>query len=557
MTKPNIHPRAGEPARPEDLVDLNQLSRDYHHLRPDPQNPDMAVSFGTSGHRGTPLKGTFTESHILAIAQAVCDHRKAAGITGPLFLGRDTHAISAEAEETALEVLAANGVEVRFQQGGGYTPTPAVSRAILRYNRGRTDGLADGIVITPSHNPPQDGGFKYNPPHGGPADGKITADIQKRANELLKAGNRDVRRELHEEALAEPTLQRCRCLLPYVEELGGVIDFEVIREAGIKIGVDPLGGASLPYWGPIRERYGIDLEVVNAAVDGQFSFMTLDHDGVIRMDCSSRYAMAGLVKLKDRYAIAFGNDPDADRHGIVAPSCGLLDPNAFLAVAIDYLLQHRRGWPGAARVGKTVVTSVMIDRVVAAAGRELYEAPVGFKWFAEGLHDGSLCFAGEESAGATFLQRDGGVWTTDKDGLILGLLAAEITARTKLDPGRYYQELEQKHGKTWYARVDRDVTPAGKRILGNLTPAAVPDKMLAGEPIVRKLAHAPGNGEAIGGLKIVTEAGWICFRPSGTEPKFKLYAESFRSAEHLAALTAGGETMLRNLGVEIPDANAA
>jgi phosphoglucomutase len=537
MAAPSLHPGAGKPAPAELLIDLDRLRRAYHESPIDPAKP---VSFGTSGHRGTPFAGTFTEAHVRAITQAICDHRAEAGITGPLFLGKDTHAISAAAEATALEVLAANGVEIRRAPADAFTPTPAVSRAILRHNHDADAPRADGIVITPSHNPPEDGGFKYNPPHGGPADSDVTGGIERRANEILRDGNRAVRRRPLEKAAADDPF-----LASYVEDLAGIIDFDVIRAAGLRLAVDPLGGASLPYWAPIRERYGLNLEIVNPRLDGRFGFMTLDHDGRIRMDCSSPWAMAGLLKLKDRFDLAFGTDPDADRHGIVTPSAGLMNPNAFLAVAIEYLLRNRPDWPAAARVGKTLVSSVMIDRVVAAAGRELCEVPVGFKWFAAGLFAGRLCFGGEESAGASFLRRDGTVWTTDKDGLVMGLLAAEITARTGADPGRHFARLQRTFGRTFYRRVDRDLDAAGKAALAHLSPEDVPGDTLAGAPITAKLTRAPGNGAPLGGLKVVTEKGWFAARPSGTEAKYKVYAESTESETHLDQLLREAEALVR------------
>jgi phosphoglucomutase len=499
-------------------------------------DPQQLVSFGTSGHRGSSLKGTFNEAHILAITQAICDYGKLHKIDGPLFLGQDTHALSAPAQRTALEVLAANGVEAVIQQGGGFTPTPIISREILVYNRGRKEHLADGIVITPSHNPPEDGGFKYNPPNGGPADSDVTKWIQDRANALLRAGNKDVRRLPYQQALKASTTHEQDFVGPYVADLKSVIDMDAIRSAKLKIGVDPLGGAGVAYWQPIAEAYGLDITVVNPRVDPRFGFMTVDHDGKIRMDCSSPFAMAGLVKLKDRYGIAWGNDPDADRHGVVAPSSGLLNPNYYLAVAISYLLTHRPDWPRSAAVGKTVVSSSLIDRVVAKLGHPLAEVPVGFKWFAPGLYDGTCCFGGEESAGASFLRRDGSVWTTDKDGLILGLLAAEITARTGKDPGQHYEELADRFGHSHYMRIDAPATPEQKQKLSRLSPQDVRASQLAGEPIEARLTAAPSNGAPIGGLKVVTKDGWFAARPSGTENIYKIYAESFRGDEHLAAI---------------------
>jgi phosphoglucomutase len=531
-----LHPLAGRPAPAELLIDLDRLQRDYYTRRPDTSDPNQLVSFGTSGHRGTPLDGTFTEAHILAITQAICEYRRQQGYTGPLFLGKDTHAVSGPAQRTALEVLAANGVEVMIQAGDGFTPTPVISHAILTYNRARTTGLADGIVITPSHNPPSDGGFKYNPPNGGPADTDVTSWIQDRANALLKANNAGVRRQAYESALKATTTHEHDYVAPYVRDLVNVVDLEAVRDAKVKIGVDPLGGSAVAYWQPIAERYGLDLTVVNPAVDGTFRFMSVDHDGKIRMDCSSPYAMAGLVRLKDRFTVAFGNDPDADRHGIVTPSAGLLEPNHYLAVAIRYLLTHRPGWPATAAVGKTLVSSSLIDRVVAGLGRKLVEVPVGFKWFAPGLFDGSFCFGGEESAGASFLRSDGRVWTTDKDGPIMGLLAAEIVASTGKDPGQHYQELTAQYGTPHYTRIDAPATPEEKNKLRNLSPAQVTANELAGEPITAKLSHAPGNGAAIGGLKVTTANGWFAARPSGTENVYKLYAESFKGERHLAAI---------------------
>lgn len=530
------HPLAGQPAPADRLIDPATLARAYRDRVPDVSDPAEQVSFGTSGHRGSPLKGTFTEAHILAITQAICDHRAAAGINGPLYIGMDSHAASAAAQRTALEVLAANGVAVRYQPDNGLTPTPSVSLAILTHNRGRTSGLADGIVITPSHNPPEDGGFKYNPPTGGPADTDITSAVQDAANTLLRGANRDVKRIPYKDALASDSVAAVDFIAPYVESLGDVIDMDAIRKADLHIGVDPLGGASLPYWEPIRERYGIRLDIVNREVDPRFAFMTLDHDGNIRMDCSSPFAMASLVRLKDRYDIAFGNDPDADRHGIVTPSAGLMNPNHFLAVAIRYLLTHRPDWPADAAVGKTLVSSSLIDRVVAGLGRTLREVPVGFKWFAPGLHDGSVCFGGEESAGASFLRRDGSVWTTDKDGLILGLLAAEITAVTGKDPGMHYRELTEQYGAPCYTRIDAPATPEQKAAFRNLIPEAVVATALAGDRITARLTRAPGNGASIGGLKVVTDQGWFAARPSGTENIYKIYAESFRGDDHLRAL---------------------
>ncbi len=523
---------------PPALLDVARLERLFYEGRPDVEDPAQRVSFGTSGHRGTPLDGSFTEGHILAISQAIAEHRRREGITGPLYLGKDTHAVSGPAERAALEVLAANGVTVVLQREDGYTPTPAVSRAILAWNEGRTAAPADGILITPSHNPPADGGIKYNPPDGGPADTVVTGGIEARANALLAGGNREVRRVGLDAARSAATTHEADLLEPYVDALAEAIDLDAIREAGIRIGVDPLGGASLAYWPRIAERYRLDLTVVNPVLDPTFSFMPVDHDGRIRMDCSSPWAMAGLVQLKDRFDVAWGNDPDADRHGIVTPSAGLLNPNHYLAVAIHYLLTHRSDWARTSRVGKTLVSSALIDRVVAELRRELYEVPVGFKWFVPGLYDGSCCFGGEESAGASFLRHDGRVWTTDKDGLLLGLLAAEITAVTGRDPGIHYVELTGRLGAPLYARSDTPCTPAEKAAFTRLTPEAVTATMLAGDPIERRLTRAPGNGAPIGGLKVTTARGWFAARPSGTENVYKLYAESFRDAEHLARLVA-------------------
>jgi phosphoglucomutase len=543
------HPLAGQRAPASLLVDVDDLERRYYAGHPDPANPAERVSFGTSGHRGTPLDGSFTEAHILAIAQAIAEYRRERGIDGPLYLGKDTHAVSRPAERTALEVLAANGVTVVVERGDGYTPTPAVSRAILAHNAGRASGLADGIVITPSHNPPADGGLKYNPTDGGPADTDVTGWIQDRANAVLAAGNAAVRRMPLERARAAATTHEADLVEPYVAALAGAIDLAGIRAAGVRIGVDPLGGASLGYWPRIAERYGLDLTVVNPALDPTFGFMTVDHDGKIRMDCSSPWAMAGLVQLKDRFQVAWGNDPDADRHGIVTPSAGLLNPNHYLAVAIHYLLTHRSEWPDSATVGKTLVSSALIDRVVADLGRTLFEVPVGFKWFAPGLHDGTCCFGGEESAGASFLRRDGGVWTTDKDGILLGLLAAEITGITGKDPGRHYADLTARLGAPVYTRIDTPCTPAEKAGFKRLTPEAVTATTLAGDPIESKLTRAPGNGAAIGGLKVTTTQGWFAARPSGTENVYKLYAESFRDSAHLARLVEEARAIVSDVVV--------
>ena len=533
-----ISPLAGKPAPQELLVDLARLERDYYERRPDLDDASQRVAFGTSGHRGSSLRGSFNEAHIAAITQAICEWRAAQAIDGPLYLGKDTHALSGPAQRTALEVLAANGVHVRIQQRDGFTPTPAISRAILAYNRDRTDHFADGIVVTPSHNPPEDGGFKYNPPNGGPADTDVTRAIEDRANALLRAGNAGVGRVPFEKAMRADGTRAEDFIVPYVEDLRNVIDVDAIRAAGLSLGVDPLGGASVHYWDVINRVHGLDVTVVNPAVDPTFSFMHVDHDGKIRMDCSSPYAMAGLVALKDRFRVAFANDPDSDRHGIVTPSAGLMNPNHYLAVAIEYLLGHRPEWSPQAAIGKTLVSSSMIDRVVAKRGRTLSEVPVGFKWFVAGLFDGSVCFGGEESAGASFLRRDGRVWTTDKDGLILDLLAAEITARTGRDPGEHYATLTAEFGAPLYTRIDAPATPEQKARLSKLSPASVAAATLAGEPITARLTHAPANGAAIGGLKVTSENGWFAARPSGTENIYKIYAESFRGDAHLQAILA-------------------
>ena len=531
-----IHPLAGKPAPADILIDVDRLEKAYYERKPDPENPQQLVSFGTSGHRGSPLDNTLNEAHILAITQAICAYRASKNISGPLFMGKDTHAVSGPAQKSALEVLAANGVETVIQRGDGFTPTPSISRAILVHNRGKNAGLADGIVITPSHNPPADGGFKYNPPQGGPADTDVTDWIQNRANALLRENNRSVKRIAYAAALQSPTTHEDDLLGPYVDDLTAVIDLDPIRSARIKIGVDPLGGAALAYWQRIAERYELDLTVVNDKIDPTFRFMTLDHDGKIRMDCSSPYAMASLVSLKDQFQIAVGNDADSDRHGIVTPSLGLMNPNHYLAVAIHYLLSHRPQWSKNAAVGKTLVSSSLIDRVVGRLGRKLFEVPVGFKWFSQGLFEGTICFGGEESAGASFLCRDGTVWTTDKDGIILALLAAEIIATTGREPGAWYEELTKELGRPYYARMDLPATAAQKRALKSLPPEALAAKELAGEPIQAKLTHAPGNGADIGGLKVTAPNGWFAVRPSGTEDLCKIYAESLRSEDHLKAI---------------------
>ena len=539
-----IHPLAGQLAPANVLIDVPALEQAYYTSKPDPADPRQRVAFGTSGHRGTPLDSTFTEAHILAITSAICDYRRVQGIDGPLFLGKDTHAVSDAAQRTALEVLAAEGIEVMLERDDGVTPTPVISHAILVYNRGRTEHLGDGIVITPSHNPPADGGFKYNPPNGGPADSDVTAWIQDRANQLLHAGNADVKRISFPTALRAGTTHEVDFVKPYVDDLASVIDMDVLRSAGLKLGVDPLGGAAVHYWQPIADTYGLDITVTNPAVDPTFRFMTLDHDGQIRMDCSSPYAMASLVKLKDRFDLAFGNDPDSDRHGIVTRSAGLLNPNHYLAVAIRYLLTHRPRWPAHAMVGKTLVSSSLIDHVVNALNRRLCEVPVGFKWFAPGLLDGSFCFGGEESAGASFLRRDGTVWTTDKDGPILDLLAAEILARTGKDPGEHYHELTEQFGTPYYTRIDAPASPEEKARLQRLDPSNVKASQMAGEPITAKLTRAPGNDARIGGLKVVAPSGWFAARPSGTENIYKIYAESFRDQSHLNAIVAEAQQIV-------------
>jgi len=532
----SIHPLAGKPAPREMLVNVPRLVTAYYVYHPDVSEATQRVAFGTSGHRGSSLACSFNEAHILATSQAICELRAAQGVTGPLFIGMDTHALSEPALATAIEVFAANGVDVFYQEGLGYTPTPVISHAILTHNRGRRAGLADGVVVTPSHNPPEDGGFKYNPPSGGPADTALTKQIQERANAILADGLRDVRRMPFKRALNAATTHAYDYVKPYVADLQAVVDMDAIAEAGLKIGVDPMGGAGVAFWEPIAEMYGLDLEVVNPAVDPTFAFMTLDWDGKIRMDCSSPYAMAGLIQLKDRFDIAFGNDTDYDRHGIVTRSAGLLNPNHYLAVAIHYLFRHRPGWRADAAVGKTLVSSAMIDRVAASMKRRLVETPVGFKWFVEGLLTGTFGFGGEESAGASFLRRDGTVWTTDKDGFILDLLAAEITAVTGKDPGEHYRVLEARFGSPVYERIDAPANGQQKAVLQAFAPEQVTAQTLAGEPILAKLTRAPGNDAPIGGLKVIAENGWFAARPSGTEDVYKIYAESFRGAEHLARI---------------------
>jgi len=528
-----IHPDAGKTVATEKLIDIAELVSLYYETQPDMTNIDQKVAFGTSGHRGTSLNTSFTEDHIMAIAQAICEYRTEQGITGPLFMGKDTHALSIPAEKTALQVFSANGVTVMIDKDGGYTPTPAISNAILSHNKSRTEGLADGVIITPSHNPPDNGGIKYNPPNGGPSDNNISGWIADRANELLADDNDEVGSLYYADALAAETTVAYDFTTPYVEALANVIDMEAIAKSGIRICADAMGGSGLRYWKPIAEKYGLDITVRNDTVDYAFSFMTVDRDGKVRMDCSSPYAMASLINLKDDFDIAFGNDPDYDRHGIVTRSSGLLNPNHYLAVAINYLFTHRKGWRTDAAVGKTVVSSSMIDRITADLGRDLQEVPVGFKWFVNGLIDGSCGFGGEESAGASFLRKDGTVWTTDKDGIILCLLACEILAVTGKDPGEHYQAFVEKFGNPVYARVDAPANRGEKAKLAALSPEMVKAETLAGEPIISKLTHAPANGAAIGGLKVCTENGWFAARPSGTEDIYKIYAESFKGEEHL------------------------
>ena len=542
---------AGKPAPKELLINPSQLEEAYYECRPDLGDPNQMVSFGTSGHRGSPLNGSFTEAHILAITQAICDYRRSQDYDGPLYMGKDTHAVSGSAQCTALEVLAANKVQTIIQRNDGVTPTPVISRAILVYNRNRKEHFADGIVITPSHNPPADGGFKYNPPNGGPADTDVTRWVERRANELLRDGTA-IKRIPFEAAIKADTTHQEDFVVPYVEDLKNIIDMDAIRSAGLKLGVDPLGGAAEPYWEPINSIYHLDIHVANTTIDPTFSFMTVDHDGKIRMDPSSPYAMARLVDLKNQYDVAFANDPDSDRHGIVTPSSGLMNPNHYLAVAIRYLLKHRPSWPAHIAVGKTLVSSSMIDRVVHKLGRSLCEVPVGFKWFVPGLFEGSLCFGGEESAGASFLRKDGTVWTTDKDGPIMDLLAAEITARIGKDPGALYQELTSEFGTPFYTRIDAPATADQKARLQKLSPAAVAIDSLAGEPITAKLTSAPGNGAPIGGLKVVTKSGWFAARPSGTENIYKIYAESFKDQTHLSAIVQEAQEIV-NDALRSPD----
>ena len=540
-----ISPLAGQPAPASVLIDPQKLREEYYARKPDLADPAQRVSFGTSGHRGSALRGSFNEFHVLAISQAICDYRKRQGIGGPLYIGRDTHAVSEPALRSALEVLAANGVQTMIDRDDGYTPTPVVSHAILAYNRTRPAQQADGIVITPSHNPPEDGGFKYNPPHGGPADTSVTHWIEERANALLAASLQGVARVPYEQARRAATLHRYDYLDSYVADLGAVVDMQAIAKARLNIGVDPLGGASVAYWRPIAERYGLELHLVNDVVDPTFRFMTVDWDGKIRMDCSSPYAMARLIALREKFDIAFANDTDADRHGIVTRTAGLMPPNHYLAAAIAYLFPHRPRWRTDAVVGKTVVSSAIIDRVAASIGRRLYEVPVGFKWFVPGLLDGSLGFGGEESAGASFLRFDGAVWTTDKDGIILNLLAAEITARAGRDPSQLYDELTQKLGAPAFERIDTPATKAEKAALLRLSPTDIHASQLAGDAIEQMLVNAPGNGAAIGGLKVITATGWFAARPSGTEDIYKLYAESFRGREHLQRIQTEARALIR------------
>jgi phosphoglucomutase len=529
----SIHPRAGKPAQASDLTNIARLVSAYYTRQPDPDASEQRIAFGTSGHRGTPRLDSYNEPHIIATTQAICDYRNRQHVSGPLFLGKDTHALSEASHITALEVLAANGVHTIYQKNDGYTPTPAISHAILCWNRQHKNALSDGIVITPSHNPPQDGGFKYNPPDGGPAQAQVTTWVQDRANDYLKNGNRGVKRFAYTKALGQAHVREQDLIRPYIKDLGEVIDFAAIKTAGVSMGVDPMGGAAVAYWEPLAAIYGLDLTVVNRAVDPTFRFMTLDKDGKIRMDCSSPYAMQGLIALKDRYDIAFGNDPDCDRHGIVTPTGGLMNPNHYLAVAIWYLFQHRPGWPDMAAVGKTLVSSAIIDRVAAHLDRRLAEVPVGFKWFVEGLVSGGLGFGGEESAGAAFLRKDGTVWTTDKDGIIMNLLAAEITAVTGKNPAEQYGQLIEMFGEPVYERIDAPASKIQKQILQHLTPDAVTAATLAGDAITAKMTRAPENGAPIGGLKVVTDQGWFAARPSGTEDIYKIYTESFKDKHHL------------------------
>lgn len=541
------HPRAGQPAQPEQFVDLARLEQAYYQETPDPAEIQQRVSFGTSGHRGSSLKRTFNEAHILAITQAICEYRMKAGTTGPLFIGKDTHALSSPAQRTALEVLTANGIQVRMDKDDGYTPTPVMSHAIIQTNRGRTSGFADGIIVTPSHNPPEDGGFKYNPPHGGPADTDVTKAIENRANELLAAKLQGVKRMPYEQALRAASTTRYDFAGTYIADLAHVVDLDRIKAANVRLGVDPLGGAAVAYWRPLAERYGLNLEIVNESVDPTFRFMTLDWDGKIRMDCSSPYAMASLITLKNRFDLAFGNDTDTDRHGIVTPGTGLMNPNHYLAAAISYLFTHRPGWNSAAGIGKTVVSSSIIDRLVRSLKRRLVEVPVGFKWFVPGLSDGSLGFGGEESAGAAFLRLDGTTWVTDKDGIIMNLLAAEMLAVTGKDPAQLYGELTAQLGEPVYERIDAPATRAQKAALQKFSPQQVRSKELAGEPIIAMLTEAPGNKASIGGLKVTTANGWFAARPSGTEDVYKLYAESFKGQAHLLQIQEDAQALIKQV----------
>ncbi|ATI12283.1 MULTISPECIES: phosphoglucomutase (alpha-D-glucose-1,6-bisphosphate-dependent) [Acetobacter] len=553
---PSISPFAGKPVDPDRLVNIDALLDAYYTRKPDPAIATQRVAFGTSGHRGSALTTSFNEKHILAISQAIADYRKGAGITGPLFIGIDTHALSRPALKSALEVFAANGVEVRIDAQDGYTPTPVISHAILTYNRDRSSDLADGVVITPSHNPPEDGGYKYNPPHGGPADTDITKVVENAANDYMAKNMEGVKRVGLEEALKAPTTKRHDYITPYVDDLAAVVDMDVIRESGVSIGIDPLGGAAVDYWQPIIDKYGINATIVSKEVDPTFRFMTADWDGKIRMDCSSPYAMARLVGMKDKFDIAFANDTDADRHGIVSGKYGLMNPNHYLAVAIEYLFKNRENWNARAGVGKTVVSSGMIDRVANEIGRKLVEVPVGFKWFVDGLYHGTLGFGGEESAGASFLRRAGTVWSTDKDGIILGLLAAEMTARTKRTPGAAYEDMTKRLGTPYYARIDAPATPEEKAILKNLSPEQIGMTELAGEPIITTLTNAPGNGAAIGGLKVSAKDGWFAARPSGTENVYKIYAESFKSEAHLKAIQTEAQNAISALFAQIAEKKA-
>ncbi|QJB55093.1 phosphoglucomutase (alpha-D-glucose-1,6-bisphosphate-dependent) [Pseudodesulfovibrio sp. zrk46] len=542
-----LHELAGKPAPQEILTNIPRLVSAYYRTKPDPTDPGCRISFGTSGHRGCSLDGSFNEDHILAVSQAVCEYRASAGIVGPLHLGMDTHALSEPALASALEVFAANGVTVRIQEGLGYTPTPVISHAILTWNRDHASSLADGVVITPSHNPPRDGGYKYNPPEGGPAGTDVTGTIQKRANEILEGDLADVKRIPFERALKLDTTIHYDYITPYISDLRNVVDMELLASSDLKIGVDPMGGSGIAFWEPMAEMYGLDMTITNRAIDPSFSFMTVDRDGKIRMDCSSPWAMASLIEHKDSYDIAFGNDPDYDRHGIVTRSSGLLNPNHYLSVAIEYLFSHRPGWSPEAAIGKTLVSSSMIDRVANDLGRRMSEVPVGFKWFVDGLLDGSCAFGGEESAGASFVRFDGSVWTTDKDGIIMNLLAAEITARTSLDPGELYRALEDKHGSPVYERIQAPANREQKAAFKSLTSEKVTADTLAGEEITAKLTHAPGNGAAIGGLKVTTENGWFAARPSGTEDIYKIYAESFKGEEHLKQIQEEAQEIVSSL----------